>query len=165
MELQPTLQGKLLTLRPLREDDLEGLFSIASDPSIWELHPAHDRYQRPVFEEFFRQSIASGSALAVLDTADGRIIGTSRFAAWPGDPEALEIGWTFLARDHWGGAYNGELKRLMLCYAFQFVRRVIFLSDSHNYRSQRALSKIGAVPIDSQPGSPGHTNLIYEVRQ
>jgi RimJ/RimL family protein N-acetyltransferase len=31
----------------------------------------------------------------------------------------IEIGWTFLARRHWGGHINGEIKRLMLIHAFQ----------------------------------------------
>jgi len=39
----------------------------------------------------------------------------------------IEIGWTFLARSHWGGLYIREMKRLMLRHAFQFVDRVIFL--------------------------------------
>ena len=108
MDLQPTLHGKLLSLRPLREDDLEGLFSVACDPLIWELHPARDRYQRSVFEEFFRQAMASKSALAVLETANGTLIGTSRYALWPDDSEALEIGWTFLAREFWGGAAGAD---------------------------------------------------------
>ncbi len=163
MDLQPTLQGKLLSLRPLREDALEGLFSVACDPLIWELHPARDRYQRPVFEEFFRQAIASKSALALLDATNGTIIGTSRFASWPDDSEALEIGWTFPAREFWGGAYNAELKRLMLEHAVRFVKKVLFLADSQNHRSRRALAKIGAVAVGSQAGTSGHENLIYEV--
>ena len=165
MDLQPTLQGKLLSLRPLREDDLEGLFFVACDPLIWELHPARDRYQRPVFEEFFRQAIASKSALAVLDATNGTLIGTSRYALWPDDPDALEIGWTFLARAYWGGVHNAELKRLMLEHAFLFVKRVLFLADSQNHRSRRALAKIGAVAVGAQAGPPGHENLIYEVRR
>ena len=42
-EFQPTLKGELLELRPLRADDAEALFAIASDKLIWEQHPARDR--------------------------------------------------------------------------------------------------------------------------
>src|SRR6187551_3484931 len=35
-ELQPTLRGKLVTLRPLTTDDWDELFAVASDPLIWE---------------------------------------------------------------------------------------------------------------------------------
>ena len=53
-ELQPTLTGDLLTLRPLKVDDFEMLFAVACDPLIWEQHPNHDRWKRDVFENFFR---------------------------------------------------------------------------------------------------------------
>jgi len=42
-ELQPHLVGDLLEVRPLRPEDWESLFAVASDPLIWEQHPARDR--------------------------------------------------------------------------------------------------------------------------
>jgi hypothetical protein len=62
-DLQPHLAGDLLDLRPLRPEDWEGLFAAAADPLIWELHPAHDRYQEDVFREYFREALASRRAL------------------------------------------------------------------------------------------------------
>ena len=56
----------------------------------------------------------------------------------------MEIGWTFLERAFWGGAYNAELKSLMLDHAFRFVDRVVFVVGEDNLRSQKALEKIGA---------------------
>src|SRR6185503_1099448 len=44
-ELQPTLTGDLLELRPLREADFDALFAVAADPLIWEQHPESDRYR------------------------------------------------------------------------------------------------------------------------
>jgi RimJ/RimL family protein N-acetyltransferase len=38
-ELQPTLKGALLVLRPLRPEDFDALYAVASDPLIWEQHP------------------------------------------------------------------------------------------------------------------------------
>ena len=61
-ELQPHLAGKLLELRPLRPEDWEGLFVVASDPMIWEQHPARDRHKEDVFNEFFREALESGGA-------------------------------------------------------------------------------------------------------
>src|SRR5207237_1386378 len=62
-DLQPVLEGELLTLRPLRADDFDALFAAASDPLIWEQHPASDRYTPQVFRAFFDESLASGGAL------------------------------------------------------------------------------------------------------
>ena len=124
-ELQPTLIGTLLELRPLRPDDFEALYRAASDPLIWEQHPEPTRHQRDVFQRYFDSAIESGGALVVIDRKSGAIIGSSRY--WNLDPaqSEVEIGWTFLQRAYWGGEYNGELKRLMIEHAFRFVERVL----------------------------------------
>jgi hypothetical protein len=43
-ELQPVLRGEIIELRPLRAEDFPALYDVASDPLIWEQHPASDRY-------------------------------------------------------------------------------------------------------------------------
>ncbi len=115
----------------------------ASDPRIWELHPVHDRYKASVFREFFDGGLASGMAFAILRRDTGAIIGSSRYHDH--DPEAgeIEIGWTFLVRDQWGGTTNREVKRLMLDHAFTFVDTVVFWVGTENWRSRRAMEKIG----------------------
>jgi len=60
----------------------------------------------------------------------------------------IEIGWTFLARSHWGGRANRQVKRLMLDHAFTFVDTVIFWVGDQNWRSQGAMTKIGGVKRD-----------------
>src|ERR1700694_287431 len=121
LELQPHLVGDLLELRPLRPEDWESLFAVASDPRIWEQHPAHDRYQEGVFKEFFREAMESGGAFVVIDRQTQEIIGSSPYFAFYSEKSVVEIGWTFLSRSYWGGKHNGELKRLMLDHAFKFV--------------------------------------------
>ena len=144
MNRQPTLTGERLLLRPLRPDDWDALYAVASDSLIWQLHPAHDRWQEPVFRAYFANALAHGGAVAVIDRASGAIVGSSR---WQGhDPAkggSVEIGWTFLARSHWGGSVNRELKRLMLAHAFEAVTRVDFRVGASNLRSRRAMEKIG----------------------
>jgi len=161
--LQPILQGKLLTLRPLRPDDFPALFAVASDPLIWEQHPARDRYKEDVFREFFRGALDSCGAFAVLDSSDGRIIGSSRYHNYKPDESEIEIGFTFLARKYWGGTYNREMKELMLRHAFQFVNSVVFLVGPNNLRSQKAMEKIGGVRIAPRLNASGQMNVVYEI--
>jgi N-acetyltransferase len=167
-ELQPHLAGDLLEIRPLRPEDWEALFAVASDPLIWEQHPASDRYQEEVFKEFFREALASGGALVVIDRKTQAIIGSSRYFGFDPEKREIEIGWTFLARSHWGGKYNGELKRLMLDHAFQFVENVVFLIGPSNIRSQKAVEKIGGVLIESRiktiQGKPVE-QVVYQIKQ
>jgi RimJ/RimL family protein N-acetyltransferase len=141
--LQPMLNGPTLQLRPLRPDDVEDLYQAASDPLIWAQHPSSSRYQRPVFQSWFEEAIASAGALAVIDREKDRMIGTSRYYDWDLDKKEIAIGFTFLARAYWGGAVNAELKRLMLEHAFQWARTVWFHIAPQNLRSRKAMEKIG----------------------
>src|SRR5437899_5084465 len=126
-DLQPVLKGELLGLRPLRPEDFHDLYAVASDPLIWEQHPVKDRYKEDVFREFFDESLQSGGALIAIDAKDGHVIGSSRFHGCDENNSEVEIGWTFLARSHWGGMYNKEMKALMLRHAFTFVKHVVLL--------------------------------------
>jgi len=162
-DLQPILKGELLALRPLRPEDFHELYAVASDPLIWEQHPANDRYKEEVFREFFRKALESGGALIAIDSKDGRVIGSSRFFGYNEAESEIEIGWTFLARSHWGGVYNGEMKQLMLRHAFQFVENVVFLVGPQNLRSQKALEKIGAVCVGSRVNAEGVDSFVYQI--
>lgn len=172
LDRQPVLTGERLLLRPLQEADWEALFAVAADPQVWQIHPAHDRWQEPVFREFFAQALAAGGALVVIERASGAISGSSQFREHPapethGAESAIEIGWTFLARRLWGGGYNAEMKRLMLAHALQAVERVEFRVGESNVISRRAMANIGGVltereDITVRAGVP-HRHVIYEI--
>lgn len=149
MDRQPTLEGERLLLRPLRADDWDGLYAVASDPLVWEVHPAHDRWQEPVFRAFFADALAKRGALVVIDKQTGAIVGSSRYQNfYEEDDGSVEIGWTFLDRNYWGGDSNRELKRLMLAHALKFVERVHFIVGENNIRSRKAMTKIGGTLDD-----------------
>ncbi|MCP9957631.1 MULTISPECIES: GNAT family N-acetyltransferase [Streptomyces] len=162
-EFQPTLVGELVEVRPLRAEDFDGLHAVASDPLLWEQHPYPDRHREEVFRAFFEDGLASGGALAVVDRADGRLIGSSRYDGYDPERGEVEIGWTFVARSHWGGAYNGELKRLMLGHAFRFVDAVRFRVGTDNLRSRRAVERLGARLVGPAPGDGGPAHVLYRL--
>lgn len=162
-ELQPVLTGERLALRPLAAADWDALFEAAADPLIWEQHPVPDRWREPVFRRFFEEALASGGALVALDREDGRVIGSSRYFGYDESRREVEIGWTFLVRSHWGGDYNGEMKRLMLNHAFRFVDSVLFLIGPRNLRSQRAVAKLGAI-LEGRTERLGRESLVFRLR-
>jgi len=141
---QPVLTGNLIELRPLHPADFAALFEAASDPLIWEQHPDRERYKRDVFQKFFDSAMESKGAFAIIERKSGRIIGSSRYYEYSAEQREVMVGFTFVERAFWGGAYNGELKSLMLDHAFRFVDRVIFQVGENNFRSRKALEKIGA---------------------
>lgn len=145
LDRQPELGGERLLLRPLRPDDWDALFAVAADPLIWEQHPAHDRWREEIFREFFDGALAGGGALVVIDRETDAVIGSSRYQGLEeSDGGSVEIGWTFLARSHWGGAFNHEMKRLMIAHALASLAECRFLVGAPNTRSRRALESIGA---------------------
>ncbi len=162
-DLQPTLAGALVRLRPLRPDDFDALYAVAADPLIWEQHHDKTRSQETGFARFFAEAMASGGALLVSDARTGQVIGSSRYHGYHAARSEIEIGWTFLARSHWGGRYNGEMKHLMLQHAFQFVENVVFLIAPDNVRSQRAAQKIGAEQVGTRPTGDGRDNLVFQL--
>ena len=164
-DLQPTLKGNLIEIRPLTQEDFDALFVAASDPLIWEQHPENDRYTKEVFQTFFDGAIASKGAFAIIERKSGRIIGSSRYCNLNPLKGEVEVGWTFLERAFWGGSYNRELKSLMLNHAFRFVDRVLFVVGEKNLRSQRALANIGArflkkVELPARDGTM-MSNLVF----
>jgi N-acetyltransferase len=163
-DFQPRLVGERLEVRPLREDDYEGLRVAASDPLIWEQHPVK-RDSEDVFREYFPEHLASGGAVVVVDRESDRIVGTSRYHGYDPERSEVEIGWTFLARSHWGGAYNRELKDLMLEHAFRYVEIVVFLVHPDNLRSQRAMEKIGGVRTGTRTDGWRKDYVCFEIRR
>lgn len=166
-DLQPVLNGPHVTVRPIVESDWDGLYAVASDPQVWALHPAKDRYQEAVFHKFFDEAIASGSGFSFVDKASGKLIGSSRYNGFNPQTSEIEIGWTFLGRDYWGGAYNGEIKKLMLEHAFTFVDTVVFWVGDSNWRSRKAVEKIGGQLRDGifhrNPEKDDPPHVIYEL--
>ena len=159
---QPYLEGPHVRLRPLREADFEALYEVARDPLLWEQHPCPDRWEEPVFRAYFDEALACGGALVIEDSASGRALGASQFRWLDESKGELEIGWTFLARARWGGATNGEVKRLMVGHALRFATRVVFFVGLDNLRSQRALEKIGAARVGLAKNRAGRDSVRFE---
>ena len=146
--LQPILENDLVFLKPLSREDFKDLFKVASDPLIWEQHQNKDRHTTEAFNQFFDEACESNGALIILDKKSDKIIGSSRFRIIDESRGVVEIGWSFLGREYWGGRYNQEFKKLMVNHALKAFSTVIFYVNSQNYRSQRALEKLGALKIN-----------------
>jgi N-acetyltransferase len=87
------------------------------------------------------------------------VLGTPTIAS----RSVVEIGWTFLIREYWGGQVNRDLKRVMLKHAFQFVDRVIFKVGRENWRSQRAMTKIGGKITDTIVDANGLASVVFTI--
>jgi RimJ/RimL family protein N-acetyltransferase len=167
MDRQPILQDDSVILTPLRSDEFEELLSVSSDPLIWAQHPNPDRWQREVFRTYFDGALASAGAFMIRDKANGKAIGSTRFYDHDADASEIKIGYTFFSRDQWGRGTNQRVKRLMLDYAFQHVKQVIFHVGADNLRSRIAMQRLGAQLIGELEvayfGEPPKKNVVFRI--
>ncbi len=168
--IQPThLQNQHVKLVPLQETDFEELYSVASDELIWEQHPNKLRYQKEIFKNYFQGAIESKGAFFIREATTNEPIGSTRFYDFDEAANSVLIGYTFISRKFWGNGYNSALKKLMLDYAFQYVDKVLFHIGAFNYRSQKAIEKIGAIKIDEFEveyyGEDSKLNYIYQINK
>jgi N-acetyltransferase len=166
---QPTLENESILLQPLQERDFEGLYKIAADPKVWEQHPNKNRYQREVFEIYFKGAIESRGAFLILDKHTNEIIGSSRYYDYNVKENAILIGYTFIGTKYWGKKINAQIKKLMIDYAFQFVDKVYFHIGANNKRSQIAIGNIGATKVRefevAYYGEPELLNYEYVIEK
>ena len=147
-DFQPHLKGELLAMRPYRPEDWDALLAAASDAQIWDQHPVHGNWREDVFRASIDRAFADQGGLLAIDQVSSTIVGFSRYSTLYVEPGEVEIGWTFLARSHWGGAWNRDMKRMMLAHALETWPVVILRIGEHNLRSRRAMEKIGGNLMD-----------------
>lgn len=142
--LQPELSNEHVILEPLRESDFETLYQIASDPEVWAQHPSKDRWKREVFQSFFEGAMASDGSFIIKHRQSGEALGSSRYYDYNEDENSIFIGYTFYGTKSWGKGFNTQVKKLMLDYIFQYVDLVKFHVGAENWRSRKAMEKLGA---------------------
>lgn len=169
INIQPVLENERVLLTPLKSDDFETLYKVASDPKIWEQHPNKDRWNREVFATFFEGALQSKGAFKIIDKETGNTIGSTRYYDYNPDENRIFIGYTFYAAECWGTGINSAVKKLMLNYIFDFTDKVNFHIGANNIRSQIAIGRIGAQKTGEEEvhyfGEAKKLNFVYEIKK
>lgn len=167
--IQPILENGNFKLIPLQENDFERLFSVASDPKVWEQHPNKERYKREVFENFFKGAMESKGAFLILDKNSDEVLGSTRFYDFDEKDKSILIGYTFYGTSSWGKNINPQVKKLMLDYIFRFVEKVIFHVGKDNIRSVKAMTKLGAENSGEEEvayfGEDSKINVVFQIKR
>jgi N-acetyltransferase len=148
------LTGRWVRLTPMGLDDVDGLVAAATgDRTTYGFTsvPA----DRAAMTEQVRALVALRERghdipFTTRDPTDGRVLGATRFL-WlrsyydRDDPDAVEIGGTWLAASAQRSPVNTEAKLLMLTHAFEQwnVQRVDLKTDARNARSRAAIERVG----------------------
>ena len=140
------LETNAFSLEQTTSLDFDLLYEIASNPVVWEQHPEKDRWKRPVFSAFFQGAMENDlGCFTIRDKSAGIVIGSTRFYSHDVAGEAVRLGYTFLCPKYWGSGANQEMKEVLLEHAFTIVEDVYFDIGKENFRSRKAVEKLGAV--------------------
>ena len=146
-----TLTGEFVRLEPLAERHVDDLLVAGADERIWTWMPRGPFADRADALAWIREARAPRPtgpqvALATVDLASGKAVGSTRYLDIRVPDRGLEIGWTWLAPGAWRTALNTEAKLLQLTQAFEGwgAERVQLKTDARNERSMRSIERLGA---------------------
>jgi RimJ/RimL family protein N-acetyltransferase len=147
---QPTLAGRLITLRPMHVGDAPHIAGAAADGRLWELFytlvPAPGAEQAYVDKALADKAAGRAMPFVVVDNTNNRVIGSTRFMRMNVRNRRVEIGTTFYAQSAQRSGINTEAKSLLLGHAFDVLGCVCveLRTDFFNRASQRAIERLGA---------------------
>jgi N-acetyltransferase len=144
-----TLELGAIRLMPMRADHVTALLEASRSPEIWEYMTIPQPRDLEAMEAFVREALAAcdaGTQVPFVVEVDGKVAGTTRYLEIRRGDMRVEIGWTWLAREHWRTAVNTACKYLLLRHAFDELgaARVELKTDALNTRSRAAIERIGA---------------------
>ncbi len=144
------LEGHGVRLVPMERSHLFALADVGLDPSLWTLIPTPvtdlDSMRRWLETALQQQAVGTAMPFVTVETASGKVVGSTRFASWVPEHRRVEIGWTWIAPPWQRTAINTEAKFLMLRHAFEVLgcQRVELKTDLLNMRSRAAMLRLGA---------------------
>src|ERR1051326_1934535 len=147
-----TLTGRLVRLEPLQMSHAADLYEAAQDEAIWTYMPRHPvrtptDMAKIINTEIQEREACLSLAFAIIDLAQDKAVGSTRYMSIMPKDRGLEIGWTWLSPTVQRTAINTECKYLLLCHAFETLGAIRLQLKTHhlNLKSQRAIERLGAV--------------------
>lgn len=172
----PTLEQGNIRLEPLSIEHLQGLITATQDGELWNIRvtsaPHPDQVAAYIEHALQQHEQQQRQAFAVINTQTGKVLGTSSYHDIVPNIRRLEIGYTWYAASVQRTHVNTTCKFLLLRHAFEDLgaQLVGFRTDNFNYRSQRAIERLGAkkdgVLRHHQPRKDGtvRDTVMYSIR-
>ena len=162
MNFKSHFEDSSISLLQIKKENFEELYLVASDPIIWEQHPENDRWKKEKFSIFYKNGLQNKFGfLLIFDKHKNEIIGSTRFYSYDKMDKAIRIGFTFISQKYWGTSINFQVKKMMLDYTFKYLDKVYFDIGINNFRSRKAVEKLGASLFsDNKKG-----NVVYILKK
>jgi RimJ/RimL family protein N-acetyltransferase len=146
----PTLENQRVLLKPLAEEDFNGLCEAGADLALWKysLTPIHSKEDILYYlhAALVERNQERSLPFTIFDKAVGKIAGSTRFGNFSWENKRVEIGWTWIGQEFQKTGLNRACKFELFSYAFETLElcRVELKADALNLNSQEAMRKIGA---------------------
>ncbi|MCZ2406607.1 MAG: GNAT family N-acetyltransferase [Burkholderiales bacterium 68-12] len=144
------LQDRGVRLEPLALAHEAGLAAAAADGALWRLRvtsvPEPQETRAYIDTALQMREQGQRFAFAVLDAANGRVLGSTSYHDILPAVRRVEIGYTWYAASVQRTHVNTTAKLLLLGHAFDTLQCHVvgWRTDNFNFASQRAIERLGA---------------------
>jgi RimJ/RimL family protein N-acetyltransferase len=144
------LENSRVRLRSLEASDFADLKAVAFDPELWQytLTAAHTPVE---LAAYLRQALLGREQgkrypFVIIDRHTGQVAGSTSYYNVDLAEQRLSIGYTWVGREFQRSGLNRACKHLLLSHAFGSLgcERVELETDSRNWKSREAMSRMGA---------------------
>ncbi len=145
-----TLTARGIELRPMTLEDEPGLRSAAADGELWNIRvtsvPEPEKTRQYIEDALAMREAGHRFPFVVIDSASGRVLGTSSYHDIVPAIQRVEIGWTWYAKSVQRSHVNTTCKLLLMTHAFETLgcHVVGWRTDNFNFASQAAIERLGA---------------------
>lgn len=145
-----TLSARGVELRPMTLEHEPGLRLAAADGELWNIRvtsvPEPDKTRQYIEDALAMREAGHRFPFVVVESATGRVLGTSSYHDIVQAIRRVEIGWTWYAKSVQRSHVNTTCKLLLLTHAFETLgcHVVGWRTDNFNFASQAAIERLGA---------------------
>ena len=145
-----TLQARGVTLSPLSLEHETGLAAAAADGDLWSIRvtsvPEPDQTRKYIEDALAMREAGNRFAFVILETATGKVLGSSSYHDILPSVKRVEIGYTWYAKSVQRSHVNTTCKLLLMSHAFETLgcHVVGWRTDNFNFASQAAIERLGA---------------------
>ena len=145
-----TLSARGIELRPMTLEHEPGLRLAAADGELWNIRvtsvPEPEKTRQYIEDALAMREAGNRFPFVVIDSASGRVLGTSSYHDIVPAIQRVEIGWTWYAKSVQRSHVNTTCKMLLLTHAFETLgcHVVGWRTDNFNFASQAAIERLGA---------------------
>jgi RimJ/RimL family protein N-acetyltransferase len=145
-----TLQTRGITLLPLALEHEAGLQAAAADGELWNIRvtsvPEPENTRKYIEDALAMREAGNRFAFCVIETATGKVLGSSSYHDILPAVKRVEIGYTWYAKSVQRSHVNSTCKLLLMTHAFETLgcHVVGWRTDNFNHASQAGIERLGA---------------------